>query len=116
MQLQLLVLFWISLCVANETSSSSTSSSVKPTLVWATGTDENGVTKTTLSRYTQQFSTLYFSVASPSVGLIGLGTLSGLLADTRTYARTTISENNALEATSFEGKFLILLCSLLLAL
>lgn len=91
MQVHLLVVFiWITLCRAADPTST-----VSSTLVWATGTDANGVLQTTQSVYTQSFSTLYLSVPSVSVGLIGMGTISGLVGEIRTYQTTTVSKNQA---------------------
>ncbi|KAM9893456.1 hypothetical protein OXX79_009331 [Metschnikowia pulcherrima] len=78
-----------------ETSASSSSSSsistVSPTLVWVTGTDQNGVTQTTQSAYTQTFTSFYVSVVSPSSGNVGVGSITGTVGAVRTYTQSTVN-------------------------
>ena len=65
------------------------------TMVWATGTNEAGVTTVTQSAYTQEFSSMYDEVAEPSSGQIGLGSISGNVGDIRSYEHTTVTQQNS---------------------
>ncbi|KAK6204989.1 uncharacterized protein RJT21DRAFT_12354 [Scheffersomyces amazonensis] len=84
---------WFVQAAETTSSSSSTTTTQSPTLVWATGTNSLGVTVTTQSQYTQQFYTLYSTVAPVLSGSIGLGSDSDTqsVGDIRTYAQITIS-------------------------
>lgn len=88
-----IAIFIVITAVIGETTTSSTtaSSSESPTLVWVTGTDASGRLATTQSAYTQQFSQLYSSIASPSSGSIGLGTIQGTVGVVRTYETMTVA-------------------------
>jgi len=68
-----------------------TTISHSPTLIWVTGTNSEGVTKTTESIYTQKFSSFYSTVAVPPSGSIGLGTISGTVGTVRTYPIVTFN-------------------------
>lgn len=72
-----------------------TSSKPPATLVWVTGTDSNGQTKTTQSAYSQIFSSMYSQVALPSSGSVSMGSLSGKVGDVRSYLMVTISKGGA---------------------
>lgn len=99
--LQLIFFIFLALTSAETTSSSSSSSSSSSTTtktsqtntsVWVTGTDSNGVTKTTQSIYYQTFKSAYTEAQeTASSGSVGLGSLSGSVGHIRTYDRTTIS-------------------------
>ncbi|KAG5420668.1 hypothetical protein I9W82_002549 [Candida metapsilosis] len=95
--LQLIFFIFLALTSAETTSSSSSSSSTTKksqtnTSVWVTGTDSNGVTKTTQSIYYQTFKSAYTEAQeTASSGSVGLGSLSGSVGHIRTYDRTTIS-------------------------
>lgn len=93
-----------------------TTTEVSSTLVWATGTDANGVLQTTQSVYTQKFSTLYLSVPSVSVGLIGLGTISSLSGEYRSYQRCYINQAATQDSGLFIYKISAMLSLFLLAL
>lgn len=97
MNFVLVVLLWAILALASTTlssstlSSSSTSTSTSTTWVWATGTNSAGVSATTESAYTQTFSSFYSVVASPSSGSVGMGLISGLVGDIRSYSVVTVN-------------------------
>ncbi|QBM90689.1 Killer toxin-resistance protein 1 [Metschnikowia aff. pulcherrima] len=76
---------------SSSSSSSSSISTVLPTLVWVTGTDQNGVTQTTQSAYTQAFTSFYVSVVSPSSGNVGVGSITGTVGAVRTYTQSTVN-------------------------
>lgn len=85
-----------SAAITTTTSASSLpSSSVSPTLVWVTGTDSNGILKTTQSAYHQSFSIHSLVAADVPSGAIGLGSLSGDVGQIRTYEQRTVSLANA---------------------
>lgn len=63
-----------------------------PTSVWATGV-VGGVTTVTLSPYTQTFSPMYSTIATPKSGSIGLGTISGTVGVVQPITYITISES-----------------------
>lgn len=81
----------VSAATTSSSSSTSTTSTVKPTSVWVTGTDANGVLKTTQSRFEQtQFVVETSTTAVPS-GAIGLGSVSGTVGQVRSYEQVTVS-------------------------
>lgn len=82
------LLVWITLCYAEDPTET-----VSPTLVWVTGTDAAGNLATTQSKYQQEFSTLYGSVPPVPSGQIGMGSLSGVVGEKRTYSTVTISND-----------------------
>ncbi|EGW34290.1 uncharacterized protein SPAPADRAFT_59707 [Spathaspora passalidarum NRRL Y-27907] len=81
------------ICISLVLAADAPTTTASPTLVWVTGTDANGILRTTQSPYTQQFSTFFTSVAAPSSGVIGLGTISGSVGEVRTYDIVTITHN-----------------------
>ncbi|KAI5948891.1 hypothetical protein KGF57_005084 [Candida theae] len=97
---------FIAFTAAETTSSSSssattttTTSSQSKTSVWVTGTDANGITRTTQSVYYQSFKSAYTeAIETPSSGSAGLGSLSGSVGHLRTYDMTTISSGGAAAA------------------
>lgn len=82
------------------------SSLATPTLVWATGTDSNGVLQTTQSEYTQTFTLFFDDVVTPESGAIGLGSISGQVGEIRTYDRQTISRQNGAESIKRNNLFM----------
>lgn len=78
----------------SSSSTSTTTTKVSTTLVWVTGTDSAGHTRTTQSAYTQTFSDFYGLLASPSIGSIGIGSLSGSVGEIRTYSTYEVTHSN----------------------
>lgn len=74
----------------DETTTTS-STSVTPTTVWVTSTLPNGGVATVLTEYHQVFKSFYVTVAEPSSGSIGLGTLKGTVGQLRNYPTITLS-------------------------
>ncbi|CAM9018561.1 hypothetical protein WICANDRAFT_83413 [Wickerhamomyces anomalus NRRL Y-366-8] len=68
-----------------------TTKSQSPTLVWVTGTNEEGITQTTQSAYTEVFKSFYTSVEVPPKGSIGLGTIKGTVGTLRKYPSLTLN-------------------------
>ncbi|CCF56291.1 hypothetical protein KAFR_0A08570 [Kazachstania africana CBS 2517] len=79
--------------------------------IWVTITS-NGVVFTTSTTYIQRFSSQYTSIATPSAGSIGLGTISGTVGIVREPLQLTIS-NAAVNKLSHSGKLFGLLTLLL---
>ncbi|GME69428.1 unnamed protein product [[Candida] boidinii] len=69
---------------STETITSSSTETPDPTSVWVTGTI-SGKTETYQTTYSQSFYSLWTTVATPSTGTIGLGTLKGTVGTVRTY-------------------------------
>jgi len=69
--------------------------STTATLVWVTGTNSLGVTVTTESRFTQSFSSFYIDVASPSLGSVGVPSLSAKVGEIRSYSMLEVTATNA---------------------
>lgn len=88
--------------VTESSSSSSTRSSVSPTLVWATGTDALGNLVTSLSIFTQLLRPYDFSPSPVSTGSIGLGTIKGTVGEIREY-ETKHNEGNVVNSNAFMG-------------
>ncbi|OBA19440.1 hypothetical protein METBIDRAFT_214055 [Metschnikowia bicuspidata var. bicuspidata NRRL YB-4993] len=117
--LHIFTLIFASLVAATSSSSSSYTTSTTAattTLVWVTGTNSNGVTVTTQSAYTQQFTSFYTSVALPSSGSIGIGTESGTVGVIRTYSYTTINGADGMVAGRPTGIFITSIAPLLSAI
>ncbi|CAK9437111.1 uncharacterized protein LODBEIA_P15350 [Lodderomyces beijingensis] len=80
---------------AGASSSSSSASSVSPTLVWVTGTDSQGITRTTQSIFYQTFIKTYTAneetYSSGSIGVGSIDTDSISLGSFRSYEVTTVS-------------------------
>ncbi|CCH41771.1 putative secreted protein [Wickerhamomyces ciferrii] len=72
-----------------------TSELPQPTLVWATGYDENGELRTTQSTYTQTFAKFWTKVSDVPAGSIGLGSITGTVGTVRVYPSTTVSNIRA---------------------
>lgn len=72
-----------------------TASSETPTLVWVTGTDSAGITRTTQSTFYQTFRPSYTETETYASGSIGVGTISGEVGSIRSYTETTISQGGA---------------------
>ncbi|CDR43233.1 CYFA0S11e02080g1_1 [Cyberlindnera fabianii] len=77
--------------VTATTSTSTSTQTPSPTLVWATGTDANGVLATTQSPYTQIFKSMYSTIQTPPAGSIGLGTIKGTIGHYRTRHYITVT-------------------------
>lgn len=90
-----LLLVAVVAAAAATTTSTLASSSVSPTLIWVTGTDEQGVLQTTQSPYHQSFAIHSLVAADVPSGAIGLGSLSGTVGHIRTYDQATVSVANA---------------------
>ncbi|CUM65276.1 uncharacterized protein PRCAT00002909001 [Priceomyces carsonii] len=90
-------IFHLALIMMLSIASAATTTSATPTSVWVTGTDSNGITRTTLSEYYQSFLSYPTTAASVPEGSVGLGSISGTLASIRTYDMVTVSstENGA---------------------
>lgn len=93
-------IFHLALIMMLSIASAATTTSATPTSVWVTGTDSNGITRTTLSEYYQSFLSYPTTAASVPEGSVGLGSISGIsgtLASIRTYDMVTVSstENGA---------------------
>lgn len=73
------------------------------TLVWATGTNADGVLTTTQSAYVQTFTSFHDGVASPSSGAIGLGSLTGSVGGIRTYERLTVSAASSADSIKYNS-------------
>ncbi|ODV65613.1 hypothetical protein HYPBUDRAFT_7782 [Hyphopichia burtonii NRRL Y-1933] len=94
------ILFPLFVFADDDSSSSSSSEKKTTTMVWVTGTDSAGVTKTTQSPFYQSFMTTYTSEVvsnEPKLGNIGLGSLSntGNIGKVRSYTKVTISQAGA---------------------
>lgn len=68
--------------------------SLSPIIIWITVTT-NGALATISTTYIQRFSTQYSTIAQPSSGSIGLGTISGEVGVVKPEHLTTIKYNNA---------------------
>lgn len=65
------------------------------TLVWATGTNADGVLTTTQSAFSQTFMEIHTTAAPVPSGTIGLGSISGEVGTVRSYARASISSSGS---------------------
>lgn len=72
------------------TTITTTTKSESPTLIWVTGTNEEGVLQTSQSAYTEVFKSFYTSVQVPPQGSIGLGTIQGTIGTVRKYPSLTV--------------------------
>ncbi|CAI5755920.1 unnamed protein product [Candida verbasci] len=94
---------YISIVTSETTSSSSSNTSgsssttESPTMVWVTGTDASGITRTTQSTYYQSFASMYTSTESPESASIGMGSISDAdeVGRIRSYERTTITQTGS---------------------
>lgn len=77
------------------TETTTAASSESPTLVWVTGTDSAGITRTTQSTFYQTFRPSYTETETYASGSIGMGTISGEVGSIRSYTETTISQGGA---------------------
>lgn len=71
-----------------------TTRSPSPTIVWLTTTLPNGGVATIQSHYSQIFTSFYSEVASPSLGSVGLGSITGSVGQVRTYPVVTLSTSS----------------------
>ena len=65
-----------------------------PTSMWVTVVRQ-GNTITVQTTFVQRFSSQYVTVASPSVGSIGMGTLTGTVGVIKSAIKKTVSHNEA---------------------
>lgn len=83
-----------------------TTATATTTLIWVTGTDEDGVTRTTQSPYFQSFATLYTGSFEVSSGSIGLGSISGSVGEIRLYEKKTVSEASSAKSSGQNNVFI----------
>lgn len=86
--------------------------SLSPIIIWITVTS-NGALATISTTFIQRFSTQYSTIAQPSSGSIGLGTISGQVGVVKSPYQTTIKFNNALNLQPNNPIFSI--CAILLS-
>lgn len=65
------------------------------TLVWATGTNADGVLTTTQSAFSQTFMDIHTTAAPVPSGTMGLGSISGEVGNVRSYARASVSSSGS---------------------
>ncbi|KAG7834615.1 hypothetical protein KL919_002523 [Ogataea angusta] len=75
---------------------STSSTSVSPTIVWVTITENNSVA-TVSTTYSQKFSSMYSTTATPSSGVVGLGSLTskGTAQDPAPQFHLIVSTDNS---------------------
>lgn len=86
--------------VTEGTTKTYTSSREKTSNLWVTIVT-NGNTVVVQTTFAQRFTSQYDTVASPSSGSVGLGTISGTIGRVRTDMQSTVSGNAAVFGTSF---------------
>ncbi|KAK9453482.1 hypothetical protein V1511DRAFT_489751 [Dipodascopsis uninucleata] len=99
------------------TSSSSTTIIENPTIVWITTTVTlPGTTYTTTPSitYFQSFTSMYTSLAMPSSGSIGLGTISGTVGAVKSL-ETTIAASSGSSNSHFLGGLITSILSMIAA-
>lgn len=65
------------------------------TLVWATGTNADGVLTTTQSVFSQTFMDIHTTAVPVPSGTIGLSNISGEVGKVRSYARASASSSGS---------------------
>lgn len=85
---------------------------LSPIIVWITVTT-NGALATISTTFIQRFSSQYSTIAQPSSGSIGLGTISGKIGVVKTEYQTTIKYNNAFNLQASHP--ILSICAILLS-
>lgn len=85
---------------------------LSPIIVWITVTT-NGALTTISTTFIQRFSSQYSTIAQPSSGSIGLGTISGKIGVVKTEYQTTIKYNNAFNLQASHP--ILSICAILLS-
>ncbi|OWB58843.1 hypothetical protein B5S28_g4927 [[Candida] boidinii] len=64
---------------------------ISPTIAWVTIQAVTGGITTSSFYFSQKFSSMYLTIATPPSGTVGLGTIKGTVGTVRTYAKVTAS-------------------------